>query len=38
MCALSQECILKGWVKKFYDTQKPELKPWVMVYICDIYV
>lgn len=30
--ATEKTCILKGWVKNFYDTQKPELKPWVM---CD---
>lgn len=30
--ASEKECILKGWVKKFYDDQKEELKPWIM---CD---
>jgi len=30
--ATEKDCVLKGWVKDFYDNQKAELKPWVM---CD---
>lgn len=27
-----KECLLNGWVKKFYDEQKAELRPWIL---CD---